>query len=134
MIDKNVHIDLQDIPESSVSLLLRGVAGLVREKDAEMHQLEHERNYYKEQLQAIPQTCIVAEGKQNEIIAALNVLYEYGMVTCSKKEFMQRMADAFGAPGMAANYAKALYNIKTTYKYDEIFEKLNEIAQIEKKK
>ena len=134
MSENNIHIDLQNVPESPVSLLMRGMAGVIQEKDAEMYQLKHERDYYKEQTQSLPQTSIIADGKQNEMIAALNVLYEYGMVTCSKKEFMQRMADALGVSGMAANYAKALYNIKTTYKYDEIFEKLNEVALEEKKK
>ena len=77
---------------------------------------------------------IVADGKQKELVAVLNVIYEAGFVTgCTKAEFMKRMADAFGAQGIT-NYNKALYNVKMTYKYDDIFTHLNEVAQAEKTK
>ena len=43
---------------------------------------------------------------------------------------MQRMAVACGCESIA-NYPKALYNIKNTYKYDEIFKNLAEVAHNE---
>ena len=112
---------------------MRGLGGLVEEKDQELFRTRQERDYYKDQQNQLPQASVVADGMQNEFIAIFNAMYARGMVTCSKKEFMERMANALGCPQMAANYAKALYNIKLTYKYDEIFEKLSATAQEEKK-
>ena len=133
MSEKNIHIDPQNVPESPVSLLMRGMAGVIQEKDAEMYQLRQEREYYKEQLQSLPQKSIIADGKQNEVIAALNVLYEYGMVACTKKEFMQRMADALGCLSIA-DYSRPLNKIKQAYKYEELFDKLKETALKERDK
>ena len=133
MSEKNIHIDLQNVPESPASLLMRGMAAMMQEKDAEVYHLQKERDYYKEQTKELPPKSIIADGMQNEFIAIFNAMYARGMVTCTKAEFMKRMADALGAPAMATNYAKALYNIKITYKYDEIFEQLSEIAEKEKK-
>ena len=133
MSEKNIHIDPQNVPESPVSLLMRGMAGVIQEKDAEMYQLRQEREYYKEQAQELPQTCIVAEGKQGEIIAALNVLYEAGLVASTKKEYMQRMADALGCPSIA-DYSRPLNKIKQAYKYEEFFDKLKETALKERDK
>ena len=114
---------------------MRGMVGIIQEKDVEVHQLKQECDHYKQQIQSLPQTSIIAEGKQNELIAIFNVIYEAKLISgCTKVEFMKRMGDALGVTGLASNYAKALYNIKTTYKYDEIFSKLTEIAEIEKKK
>ena len=121
------------VPESPATLLMRSMAGMMHERDVEMLQLKQERDYYKEQVQALPQTSIVADGKQNEIIAALNVLYEYGVATCTKKEFMQRMAGAFGAPSIA-DYSRLLNKVKQTYKYEELFDKLKETALSERYK
>ena len=137
MTDQKTHINLQEVPESPVSLLMRGMAGVMQEKDAELYHMRQKCSQLEAEAEAkaIEPTSIIADGKQNEFIAFLNVIYEGGYVTnCTKAEFMKRMADAMGAPSMATNYAKALYNIKTTYKYDELFVKLSEIAQIEKKK
>ena len=53
MSEKNIHIDPQNVPESPVSLLMRGMAGVIQEKDAEMYQLRQEREYYKEQLSLV---------------------------------------------------------------------------------
>ncbi|MBO4454222.1 MAG: hypothetical protein J5761_04115 [Paludibacteraceae bacterium] len=130
-----VHTDSTALPDNPLELLLRGMAGLVHEKETERNQLQERCSYLEQQAQSEPRKPIVADGKQNELIAALNVLYEAGFIAnCSKAEFMKRTAEALGVPAMANNYAKALYNIKLTYKYDEIFSKLNEVAQTEKKK
>jgi len=74
---------------------------------------------------------IVAEGKQKKLIAILNAIYEDEYIEgASKKEFMQRMADALGCPGIA-NYSQALYGVKNTYGYDEIFTHLGQVAHDE---
>ena len=122
---------------SPVELLLKGMVGITQEKDQEIYTLKQKCNELEKMAQCnlLPTKSIVSDGKQNELVAIFNVLYESGMVSnCTKSEFIKRIADAFGAPGMAANFSKALYNIKLTYKYDEIFEKFNEAAQVEKKK
>ena len=56
------------------------------------------------------------------------------MVTCSKKEFIERMANALGCPQMANNYCGQLYKIKLTNKYETIFDDLSDAAQQEKMK
>lgn len=129
-----IQIPTAPSSESSLGMLLRGLSGLVEEKDGELYRAQQERDYYKGQIQSHPEENIIAEGKQNEFIAILNVIYEAGFVTCTKSEFFKRFGEAFGAPSLASNYSKALYNIKLTYKYDEIFSRLAEVAQIEKKK
>ena len=83
--------------------------------------------------QSLPVANIVAEGMQNELIALFNAMYARGMVTCSKKEFMERMADAMGCPGIA-DYSRQLNKVKQTYKYPEIFDKLKETALQERDK
>lgn len=76
---------------------------------------------------------IVADGCQSDIIAIFNAIYESGLIEGSKKEFMLRMADALGCPGIA-DYSKQLYKAKWTNKYSEIFRKLAEVAENEKSK
>ena len=137
MNDATIHINPSNAPEFSESLTLFGLAAMMQKKEEEIRQLKQEVEQYKEQVefQSQPQKSIIAEGKQNEIIAALNVLFEAGLITdCTKAEYMRRAADFLGAPGIAANFSKALYNYKLTYKYDETFQKLNEVALAEKKK
>ena len=93
-----------------------------------------EKEHYRQQAESnrIEPANIVADGKQKELIAIFNAIYKAGYVSgISQKDFMERLANVFGCPGMA-NYAQALYNIKTTYKYDEIFDGLLKVAQTEK--
>lgn len=130
MHDTYIHTDQKAVPESPLELMLRGFSGLVHQQEVEKSDLRERCAQYEAQMQAFPADSIVAEGKQKELIAILNAVYEAGLVTCSKKDFMQRMADACGCDGIA-NYNKALYNIKNTYKYDEIFKNLAEVAHNE---
>lgn len=92
-----------------------------------------EKHQYQDELKArqVEWENMVVDGKQNEWIAILNVLYEAGLAKGSKKDFMQRMAVALGCPKIA-DYCAQLYKIKLTYKYDEIFKRLEEVAQQEK--
>ena len=130
MNDTYLHTDQKAVPESPLELMLRGFSGLVHQQEVEKFDLQERCARYEAQAQALPADSIVADGKQKELIAILNAIYETGLVTCSKKEFMQRMADACGCDSIA-NYNKALYNIKNTYKYDEIFKNLAEVAHNE---
>ena len=133
MTDQKTHINLQEVPESPVSLLMRGVAGVMQEKDAELYHMRQKCSQLEAEAEtkAIEPTSIIADGKQKKLIAILNAIYEGGYVTgCSKKEFMQRAATLFGCPGLA-DYAKALYNVKNTYQYEEIFTDLAEVAHNE---
>ena len=130
MYDIYPHTDPKAVPESPLELMLRGLSGLVHQQEVEKFGLQERCAQYEAQKQALPADSIVAEGKQKELIAILNAVYEAGFVIGSKKEFMQRMAEAFGCDSIA-NYPKALYNIKNTYKYDEIFKNLSEVAHSE---
>ncbi len=133
MIDQKPHINLQDVPESPVSLLMRGMAGVMQEKDAELYHMQQKciRLEAEAEAMAIEPTSIVADGKQKKLVAILNAIYESGyIVDCSKKEFMQRMATMLGCPGIA-DYSKALYNVKNTYQYEEIFTDLAQVAHNE---
>ena len=125
-----------DPQDAALARILGGMGEVLTGVREKFVQCAEEKQQAQQQLEAqsLPVTNIVAEGMQNELIAIFNAMHARGMVTCSKKEFIERMANALGCPQMAANYAKALYNIKLTYKYDEIFEKLSEAAQEEKKK
>ena len=127
-----LHTDQKVVPESPLELMLRGFSGLVHQQEVEKFDLQERCAQYEAQMQALPAESVVAEGKQKEIIAILNALYKAGyIVGISQKEFMERMANALACPGLA-NYAQALYNIKITYKYDEIFDGLLKVAQKEK--
>ena len=110
-----------------MELILRGFSGYAHQQEEEKQQLQLRCEQYEAQMQSLPATSIVADGKQKELIAILNAIYEAGYITGSKKEFMQRAADALGCEGIA-NYNKALYNVKNTYKYDDIFKDLAEVA------
>ena len=132
MDDACLHTTKDPVPESPIELVLRGVSGIVHQKETENFYLKERCSQYEQQIQALPAASnIIADGKQKEVIAILNAVYEAGLITgVSKKEFMQRMADACGCPGIA-NYSQALYGIKNTYKYDEIFKNLAEVAHNE---
>ena len=113
-----------------MELILRGFSGFVHQQEAEKQHWQQRCAQYEAEQQTLPPACIIAEGKQKEVIAILNAIYEAGYITGSKKDFMQSMADACGCDGIA-NYNKALYNIKNTYKYDDIFKDLAEVAHKE---
>ena len=106
----------------------------MKEKEVEIYKTCQERDYYKEQLEQLPETNIVAEGMQNEFIAIINAMYARGMFTCTKKEAMERMANGLGCPQMANNFNGQLYKIKATNKYSAIFEDLSEVAEQERMK
>ena len=128
-----LHMDSTSVPESPVTQLFRSVAGMMQERDVEVYQLKQERDYYKDQQKELPQVSIVAEGVQTEFIAIANAMYARGMVKCSKKEFMQRLADALGCPAVA-DYSRPLNKVKQTYKYQEIFDDLKKVAIEERDK
>lgn len=133
MIENNLHINTQDVPEGPVSLLMRGMAGLMREKEMEVYHMQQKCAQMEAETEAnaIAPTPIVADGKQKKLIAILNAIFESGYIAnCHKKEFMQRMAAALGCPGIA-DYNKALYNVKNTYQYEEIFTELAQVAHDE---
>ena len=125
-----LHTDQKAVPESPLELMLRGFSGRVHQQEAEKYTLQERCAQYEAQMQALPVESIVADGKQKELIAILNTVYEAGYITGSKKDFMRRVADALGCEGIA-NYNKALYNVKNTYKYDDIFKDLAETAHKE---
>ena len=127
-----IHNTDSTYPEQPLELLLRGFTGIVHQHAQENNALRKRCAQYEEQMQALPaDSNIIADGKQKEVIAIFNAIYEAGyIVGVSKKQFMQRMADICGCPGIA-NYSQALYGIKNTYKYDEIFKNLAEVAHDE---
>ena len=129
MAETYLHTDTT-LSESPMELILRGFSGFVHQQEMEKQQLQLRCEQYEAQQQSLPATSIVADGKQKEVIAILNAIYEAGYITSSKKEFMRQVADAFGCEAIA-NYNKALYNIKNTYKYDDIFKELAEVAHKE---
>lgn len=132
MEDTRSHMPQENIPENPLELVLRGVSGIVHQQEVEKYRLQQQCAQYEQQLQALPATNIVAENKQKELTAIFNVIYKAGYVTgISMKDFMERAANVFGCPGMA-KYASALYNVKTTYKYEDIFDNLRQVAQQEK--
>jgi hypothetical protein len=132
MIEEYLHTNQSSAPESPLEHLLCGFYGITQQQEKEKHYWQQRCEQFEAQQQSLPETPIVADGKQKEVIAIFNVIYKAGyIVGISQKEFMERIANALGCPGIA-NYAPALYNIKTTYKYDEIFDNLNEVAKKEK--
>ena len=113
--------------------MLGGMGEVLTGVQTKFMQCAEEKYRAQKQLEAqsLPVNNVVAEGMQNEFIAILNAMYVRGMVTCTKKEFIQRMANAVGCPQMANNYSGQLHKIKTTIKYDEIFKSLSAAAQKE---
>ena len=132
MAEAYLHTDTTSAPESPMELILRGVTGYVHQQEVEKRHWQQRCEEYEAAQQALPNESVVADGKQKELIAILNVIYKSGYVTgISQKEFMERMANVLGCPGLA-NYSQALYNIKTAYKYDDIFDDLLKVAKAEK--
>ena len=130
------HIDLIDPQDAAFARVLGGMGDVLRGAQEKYVRCAEEKRLALEQLesQTLPVPNIVAEGMQNEFIAILNAMYARGMVTCSKKEFIERMANALGCPQMANNYSGQLYKIKLANKYDKIFDDLSDAAQQEKMK
>jgi len=132
MQDLVIHSTPEQVPENPMELVLRGMSGILRQQELEMHHLRKQNASLEQQLSTPANTSVIAEGKQKEMIAVLNTLYASGLITnCTKSEFMQRMALALGVPDMANNYAKHLYNIKLASKYSDIFKHLAQVAQQE---
>ena len=130
-----IHMESLDPEDTGMARVLGGFGDVLKGVQEKYIQLAQEKQQYKAQAETSNKeaTNIVAEGKQSELIAALNALYEYGMVACTKKEFMQRMADALGCPSIA-DYSRPLNKIKQAYKYEELFDKLKETALKERDK
>ena len=130
------HIELLDPQDAAIARMLGGMGEVltgVRERYVRCAE-EKQQALQKLASESLPEANIVAEGMQNEFIAILNAMYARGMVTCSKKEFIERMANALGCPQMANNYSGQLYKIKLANKYDKIFDDLSDAAQQEKMK
>lgn len=129
MPDEVLHIITNEqIPESPEELLLRGALGICKKANAEKYQLQKNNERLTAQLQSLSGGTVIADGKQKEMIAILNAIYETGMITCTKSEYMQRMGKALGAPTIE-NYSSSLHNIMTANKYDDIFNNLKETAK-----
>lgn len=120
-------------PDAEFVQLLGGLSGVFSGIQAQYAQCAEEKEQYRQQvsaLQTVPSN-IVAANKQKKLIAILNAIFACEYIDgVSKKEFMQRMANALGCPGIA-DYNKALYNVKNTYGYDDIFTELSDAAHRE---
>ena len=121
--------------DAGVKNILQGVEQIMNGATSIFNQSIKEKEQYRKliEMHSIAPTCIVAEGCQSDIIVVLNTMFEAGFITGNKKDFMQRIADALGCPGIA-DYSKQLYKAKWTNKYSEIFTKLAEVAEQEKLK
>lgn len=113
--------------------MLQGVNSLTKGFTEYSNSCEMEKRRLRDQLSALsePLPNIVASDKQNVWIAVLFVLYEMGLINkeCSKKDYMKRMADALGSPGIA-DYSRQIYKFKdTAFKYDDIFKEIANVAQ-----
>lgn len=127
------HIELLDPNDAAIARMLGGMGEVINGVQTKFMQCAEEKYRAQKQLEAqsLPVNNVVAEGMQNEFIAILNAMYVRGMVTCTKKEFIQRMANAVGCPQMANNYSGQLHKIKAANKYDDIFKSLSAAAQKE---
>lgn len=130
------HIDTLDSQDAALVRILGGMGDVLTGVQEKYMRCAEEKQQAQLKLasQSLPVSNIVAEGMQNEFIAVFNAMHARGMVTCSKKEFIERMANALGCPQMANNYSGQLYKIKLTNKYETIFEDLSDVAQQEKMK
>lgn len=125
------HIESLDPKDESVARMLGGMSELLNGVQEQYVRCADEKNQYRMQLASVKQaepTNVVADGMQNELIAVFNAMHERGMVTCTKKEFIERMASALGCPQLATNYNGQLYKIKQAYKYGSIFDDLKNSA------
>ncbi len=129
------HIESLAPKDAAVARILGGVSELLTGVQEKFVDCAAEKEEYRQKLEtpAVEVANVVADGMQNEMIAIINAIYARGMVTCSKKELMQRMADALGCPKIA-DYSGQLHKIKLTNKYEEIFDDLREAAIQERDK
>ena len=136
MDDSLAHIDLLDSQDAAIARILGGMGDVLTGVQEKYVRCAEEKQQAKLKLasQSLPANNIVAEGMQNEFIAIFNAMHARGMLTCSKKEFIERMANALGCPQMANNYSGQLYKIKLTNKYETIFDDLSDVARQEKMK
>lgn len=130
------HIELLDPQDAAFARVLGGIGDVLSGAQEKYVRCAEEKRQAQEQLasKSLPMSNIVTEGMQNEFIAIFNAMHARGMVTCSKKEFIERMANALGCPQMANNYSGQLYKIKLTNKYEDIFDDLSDVARQEKMK
>ena len=136
MKDQTTHItSLDPATDAGVMGMLDGFGQFVNGVKVMFGRSIEEKEQLRRQVESaqITPSNVVAEGCQSDIIAILNAMYECGLIKGSKTEFMQRIADALGCPGIA-DYSKQLYKAKWTNKYSEIFRKLGEAAEREKTK
>ena len=121
--------------DSGMMNVLDGIGKFVQGVQLMYGRSVEEKEQLRQQIESaqIAPTNIVADGCQSDVIAIFNAIYECGLIEGSKKDYMQRMADALGCPGIA-DYSKQLYKAKWTNKYSEIFRKLAEVAEREKTK
>ena len=136
MTDAYLHIDSLDPQDAAFARILGGVGEVMNAARDKFIQCAEQKQQAQQKLaaQSLPVVNVVAEGMQNELIAIFNAMHARGMVTCSKKEFMERMANALGCPQMANNYSGQLYKIKSTNKYAAIFDNLSDVAEQERSK
>ena len=128
-----LHIENLDPQDAGTAHLLAGFGEVLMGVQQKFSQIAIEKQHYKTQVETSQNenSNIIADGKQKKLIAILNAIYESGYtVNCSKKEFMQKAARIFGCEAIA-DYSKALYNVKNTYQYDDIFSELALVAHNE---
>ena len=129
------QIEMLDPKDAAVSRMLSGMSELLTGVQEKFVDCAAEKEEYRQKLEApaVEPSNVVADGMQNEMIAIINAIYARGMVNCSKKELMQRIADALGCPKIA-DYSGQLHKIKLTNKYEEIFDDLQKAAIQERDK
>ena len=129
------HIESLAPKDAAVARILGGVSELLTGVQEKCVDCAAEKEEYRQKLEtpAVEVANVVVDGMQNEMIAIINAIYARGMVNCSKKELMQRMADALGCPKIA-DYSGQLHKIKLTNKYEEIFDDLRDAAIQERDK
>ena len=129
------HIESLATKDANFARAIGGMRDLLTAVQEEYVGCAAEKEHYRQiaETPAREVTNVVADGMQNELIAIFNAIYARGMVSCSKKELMQRMADALGCPKIA-DYSGQLHKIKLTNKYEEIFDDLRSVAITERDK
>lgn len=129
------QIEMLDPKDAAVSRMLSGMSELLTGVQEKFVDCAAEKEQYRQKSESVllSPANVVADGMQNEMIAIINAIHARGMVTCSKKELMQRMADALGCPKIA-DYSTQLHKIKLANKYEEIFEDLHSVAITERDK
>ena len=130
MLSPTPHIESLDAKDAAFTSILEGVVKVAEGMKSEYARCAAEKHQYQIELASAqtPNTNIVADGKQKELIAVLNGMYDMGLVTgCTKAEYFKRMAHAYGAPALE-NYSAALNNVMNAAKYPEIFNTLKDVA------